>query len=152
MGSSVRDFPVAVDACSGRVFGQEGGVDGVVFEVGFVDDAGVAADAIGLDDFFRDLGGSKDLGFLSEREDRRVADSVVSFERVFVEGVVVGDVAVVTGGDVGVAGVFPRGVVGPHDVAVDAGFRVVGEVAGGAADMSQVDRRPGQGPDGGEAC
>ena len=60
------------------------------------------------------------------------------------EDVVVGDVAVVAGGDVGVAAVLPRGVLRVHDVAVDARLGGVAQVGGGSGDLRHGQAEAGQ--------
>lgn len=68
------------------------------------------------------------LGFLAGGKNIGVAHTVAGLKKVFPEEVILRHVAIVTGGDAGVAAVFPGSELGNHHVAIDAGFGIVGEV------------------------
>lgn len=93
----------------------------------------VAAHAVVLHDLGSGRVDADDLGFHPEREHKGMARSVVGLEAVFLDHAVVRHVAIVAGGDPGMAAGGPGGVLGGHDMAIHAGRRVV----------AQVGRRPG---------
>ena len=61
--------------------------------------------------------------------------AVAGFEIIFSEKVIVRNVTIAAGGNFAVAAVFPGGILRIHDVAVDAGFRLIGKVGRSAGNM-----------------
>ena len=85
----------------------------------------VATDTVFVD-YLLTLGDCLHTLWLSpHREDVGVPEPVCRLEEVLPHKAVVRDVAVVAGGLCAVRAVHPGGIVGLHDVAIDAGRRVV---------------------------
>jgi len=64
-----------------------------------------------------------------------VPESVFRLEIVFVEHIVMGNVAVVAVRPLTMGAVRPGSVLRGHDMAIDTGFRFVGEIGGGIGDF-----------------
>ena len=88
-----------------------------------------------------------DLGLQFEGEHESVPGAVVGLEGELAHGIL-GDMAVVAGGEAPVAAVLPGGVLRGHDVAVDTGGGIVGQVAGGPGNMEGHRQQSEEGPRG----
>src|SRR5690606_32492989 len=117
----VTDVAVAPDAAHGLVVRGLRHLDAV-------DQVAVAVEARGLGDPAVDLADLDVLGVVLGRELQRVPEAVVGLVDVLVDEVVVGRVAVVAGGGVGMAALAPGVVLLVHGVALRAGGRVAAEV------------------------
>jgi len=85
-------------------------------------------DAVGLDLPAPRFQDPDHLPFHPQREKRGMPQSVVGFEIILVDNIVMRHMAVVAMGFLPVRTVIPGGILGRHDVTVHAGFRFVGEV------------------------
>ncbi len=102
----------------------------------------VTADAVVLDHLDGWLTGSDHLGLRPHGEDGGMVESVFGFEEILVGDVVVRNVAIVAAGDLAMGTVRPGDVLGSHQVAVDTGLGIVGEVGGGIGKVQQENPQP----------
>ena len=98
----------------------------------------MAAHAVVHDDVRTAAARADRLRLGTESENRGVIKAVHGLETIGVYQVVVRDVAVVAGGPGRVGRVIPRLVIGRHDVAVDAGRRIVREVGMGTRHVDGI--------------
>lgn len=129
------DIPVAFPAGSVRTIGCMVCDKGFHFGIGHL--VLMASDAIGLNDFDGRLSGSDDLRLSSHGKYRGVIESVFGFEEIFVSYVVMGYMAVIAAGYFPMGAVSPGDVLGLHDMAIDTGLGIVGEVGGGIGKIKQ---------------
>jgi hypothetical protein len=98
----------------------------------------MTTDAVFLNGFpagFADING---LWFDPERENRCMAQTIFGFEEIFAEGIIVRHVAIGADSHIAVRAVRPVVIVGIHHMAVDTGFRTVGEVGMGAGNVEGI--------------
>lgn len=98
----------------------------------------MAADAIVHNHFRAGGNGFNHLRFHPQGEHTGMAQAIFRLEKPFVEKVIVRNVAVVARGVNGMRTVIPSGVVGGHDVAIYACFRLVRKVAGGFGYVNKI--------------
>ena len=68
------------------------------------------------------------LRFLAECEDGSMSEAILCLEIVFIDCIVMGDMAIITIGPFPMRAVIPGGILGCHDVAVHAGRRIIRQV------------------------
>ena len=98
----------------------------------------MATHAVRLDHSLGFLRWLHDLGFHVEREHEAVPRTVLCLIKILRQKVVVGNVAVVTDCNSGVAGMLPTCEFRIHDMAVDARLGIVAQIAGGIAQPSDI--------------
>jgi hypothetical protein len=98
----------------------------------------VAADAIGLDCFLPRLFDLDYLRFHPKRENRGMSETILRLEKVSLDPVVVGNMAVIAGAETSVAAALPSCILRIHYMAIHAGKRTVREVGNGLGDIKNV--------------
>lgn len=88
----------------------------------------VTSDTVFLDSFHASIFDMNDLRLKPEREHTRMTETVLSFEQVSAQYIVLGNVAIVARRDSGMTAALPGCVLRRHDVAVDTGGGIVGKV------------------------
>jgi hypothetical protein len=78
---------------------------------------------------------------------RGMAHSVLRFEEILVEHVVVWHVALVAIGVLPVRAVIPGSILRCHNVAIDAGLRIVGQIRIGFAHIKKEAKQSDENPD-----
>lgn len=105
----------------------------------FIDDkVGVAPDAIILNNPGAGFFDEDDLRFGPQGKYGCMSHTVFGLEIVSVQHIIVGNMAIVAGGIFPVCTVKPGGILWCHDVAVDAGFGVIGKVGRGIGQVQQI--------------
>jgi len=92
----------------------------------------VATNAVVHDHLGAGINGLQRVCFAPDGENGGVAQPIFGLEVILVEDVILRHVTIVTGGVLPVRAVHPRGVIGGHEVAVHARFRLVGKITVGA--------------------
>ena len=114
-------MPHATVAIEARDFA---GVDNVE---GGLNECRMAVEAVGLHHIDADLAGADVIGVGAHGEDNAVIEAVFGFGKPLANKVV-RHVAIITACYAAMAGMPPLVILGFHDVAIDAGFGVIGEV------------------------
>lgn len=85
-----------------------------------------------------------DLGLGPEGKNGGMAKTILGFEVVFVQHVIVRHVAIIASGHQVMRTMLPGGKLRRHDVAIDAGGRLVREVGVGLGGVHDVTAQPGK--------
>ena len=104
----------------------------------------MATDAIIVNHFLASLMNEDDLGFKSQGKHGGMAHTVFGLEKVFVEYIVVGHMAIVAVGIVAVRSMRPGGILRGHNMAIDAGLRVIRQIGMCLTDVKQKKEEPGK--------
>jgi hypothetical protein len=107
----------------------------------------MAADTILMNHISSGLMDENNLRFQPQGKHRCVAHSVFCLEKIFVEHVVVWHMTLVAIGVLPVRAVTPGSVLRRHNVAVDAGLRVVGQIRVCLAHIKQEAKQTDQDAD-----
>ena len=121
--ASMRDITVALPAMT--LFAKVIVLRSVHFCVAAVEHVTVAPDAVLLNNFLSGLLYKNYLWLSSQGENGGVPQSILRFEIIMIEEVVVRNMTIVAYSAVAVRAVKPRAVLRSHDVAVHARVRVV---------------------------
>ena len=85
-------------------------------------------EAILLHHMFALLLDKNDLGFFAKGENCGMPEAILGLEIVFIDCIVMGDMALITIGPFPMRAVIPGGILGCHDVAVHTGGRIIRQV------------------------
>ena len=66
-----------------------------------------------------------DLGFFAKGENGGMPEAILGLEIVFIDCIVMGDMAIITVGPFPMRAVIPGRILGRHDVAVHTGSRII---------------------------
>jgi hypothetical protein len=100
-------------------------------------------DTVGLYYFFSFVLYKNYLGFPAEGENCGMPQAVLCFEIVFVQKVVVGHMAIVAICNLAMGTMRPCGILGSHDMAVNTGGRLIGQIRCGPRDMQNINSNSG---------
>ena len=134
----MRRLPVTVPAIALLRIDDLPGADGTQRQR--VDICRMAANAILLHRLLPGLLNLDHLRLQAQGEHVSVAHPVTGLEKVFVEYIILRNMAIVTGGHPPVASSFPGGILRDHHMAVNTGFRVIRKIGhriGNIGDMRQ---------------
>jgi hypothetical protein len=95
----------------------------------------MTADTILLDYLFSRSIEANDLGFPSHGKDNSMSQTIRHLEVQTPEFVVVWHMTIATGGVRSMTAALPSRIIRRHHMAIDTGFRRIGEVAFGVADL-----------------
>jgi hypothetical protein len=112
-----------------------------------MDLVGMAPDAVLLDRLPTRVLDLYDLRLPTHCEHGGVAHSVLGLEEVGPQDVVLGNVAVIAGGDAAVTAPLPRGELRIHDVAVHAGFGRIRQVRNGVGYVEDMQAESAENPE-----
>jgi hypothetical protein len=76
-----------------------------------------------------------DLGFSSKGENGGMPEAILGLEIVFIDHIVMGNMAIIAVGPFPVRTVIPGGILRCHDVAVHAGGRIIRQVGVGPGNV-----------------
>lgn len=88
----------------------------------------VTSDTVFLDGFHAGVFDMNDLRLKPEREHTRMTETVLCFEQVRAQDIVLGNVAIVARRDSGMTAALPGRVLRRHDVAIDTCSGIVGKI------------------------
>ena len=104
----------------------------------------VAPEAIILDHLLSLLLDKNDLGFSSKGKNGGMPEAILGFKIVFIDRIVMRNMAIVAVGPLPVRTVIPGGILWCHDVAVHTGGRIIRQIGVCPGNIKYIDEKPGQ--------
>ena len=88
----------------------------------------MTTDTILMNNFLTSLVNENDLRFEAQGKHGGMTHSILGFKKIFIENIVVWNMAIVAIGIFAVRTMRPGGILRRHDVAIDASFRIVRQI------------------------